>query len=489
MTPDEIRDARPVDLELRMEVLRDEMLPLDKHEKPTSAQVERLNALCDEFDACQRALKMHKLRAAASNPANRMSGSAPDSYEHDYGRVRGSDPWEAVRTAGPFGLGEGEVRSRALGAVEIANVSDAVRERATVLLENCDDVSLAEWVLPASDPAYRSAFRKIVRDPLHGHLEFDAQELAAFRAAKAWQRMSFRAMSEGTNAAGLFLVPFSLDPSIQLTNTGTLGDTVRDLCRVDVRATNVHHVITSAGVTAEWKAEASAAADASPNDITQPSITLHAADAYLQASFELLSDTAFEAEIGGLISDAKARLEAAAHINGTGSGQPTGVVTALAGVTASRVSATTNGALGTVDIFNLIGDLPARYHRQAAWLAHPNIGYKIRQLATGSGQQAGSFWVDLGPDNGSSLVGRSWNEASEMVSSLSAATASNDDLLIVADFKSLYRIVDHPGAQMIYEPLVKDASTGRPSGEAGWFVWWRSGGEVINSDAGRILRV
>jgi HK97 family phage major capsid protein len=487
MNSNDIRDAGPADLELRLAEISDELGRLKRHEKPTHAQMQRCDELADEYDACERALRIHRIRAVAANPANRHTGSAPDAFAQEYGRIRGRDPWSAVREAGPFGLSESDLRARALDAVSVANVSDTVRERATVLLEGTENTALAEWALPASDPRYGSAFRKLVRDPLHGHLELDPDERAAFRAARAWQREHFRAMNEGSNASGAFLIPFSLDPAINLTNTGTLGDTVRSLARVDVSATNVHHVITSAGVTAEWTAEAVEAADASPT-VSQPTIPLFKADAYLQASFELLSDTNFESDIGLLIADARDRLEASAHIQGNGTSQPRGIITALAATTASRLSASTNGAFGAVDVFNLIGNLPARYHRNAAWLAHPNIGYLIRQMAVGTGATTGTFWQDFAGDNPSTLVGRRWAECSEMTSSLSAATASNDDILVVADFRSFYRIVDHPGASMIYEPLVKGANR-RPTGEAGWYVWWRTGGDVVNSDAARLLRI
>lgn len=461
-------------------------------DEPPEGQIERADRLklraarlLVEFDEAQalRAERVDAVRDAAEKPGNRMSGSQPDSYAHDYGKVRGRDPWGAVREAGPFGLAPSDLRARALDAASIANVSDEVRERTTLLLEQAEDTALAEWVLPASDPHYRTAFRKILRDPYYAHMEFDPEEREAFRAAKDFQR----AMSEGSNGAGAFLVPYSLDPAIQITNVGTLGDTVRDLCRVDVRATNVHHVITSAGVTAEWTAENQEASDASPS-VLSPSIPLFPADAYLQASFEILQDTSFESDIGMLIADARAIHEASAHINGNGTTQPRGIVTALAATTASRVSSSTNGSFGAVDVFNLIGALPARYHRGAAWVAHPNMGYKIRQMATGTGQQAGTFWVDFEGENPSQLAGRRWAEASEMTASLSAATASTDNVLVVADFQRFYRIVDHPASVVIFEPLVK-GSNQRPIGAAGWYFRWRTGGDVVNSDAARLLQV
>jgi predicted phage gp36 major capsid-like protein len=41
---------------------------------------------------------------------------------------------------------------------------------------------------------------------------------------------------------------------------------------------------------------------------------------------------------------------------------------------------------------------------------------------------------------------------------------------------------------MVYEPLVKGAN-GRPTGEAGWFAYWRVGSDVVNADAFRLLNI
>jgi hypothetical protein len=47
--------------------------------------------------------------------------------------------------------------------------------------------------------------------------------------------------------------------------------------------------ITSAGATAEWKAELAEAADASPT-LAEPAITIHAGDAFVPYSFEVGMD-------------------------------------------------------------------------------------------------------------------------------------------------------------------------------------------------------
>jgi hypothetical protein len=36
---------------------------------------------------------------------------------------------------------------------------------------------------------------------------------------------------------------------------------------------------------------------------------------------------------------------------------------------------------------------------------------------------------------------------------------------------------------LIYEPLFKDQATGRPSGQAGWFSWSRTGSDLTTATA------
>lgn len=59
--------------------------------------------------------------------------------------------------------------------------------------------------------------------------------------------------------------------------------------------------------------------------------------------------------------------------------------------------------------------------------------------------------------------------------------------MLVGDL-SQYYIADRLGTVMIYEPLVK-GSNQRPTGQAGWFTYWRVGADVANADAFRVLNV
>jgi len=367
-------------------------------------------------------------------------------------------------------------RDRAMRAIEgwQKSIPAEYRESAERLIDNAPgserDRAVADHILRTGSPEYVSAFNKYLANP---------------NAVNTLPEAERAALNEGTTTQGGFMVPPFLDPSIILTNAG-VSNPFRQLATVKTIATQTWKGVTSAGVTAEWTAESAEMTDASPA-LTQPTITPVRADAYLQASFEMIEDTAIGSELAMLFADARDRLEGAAFATGTGSTQPYGIVTELQLVTASRVASNTNGALGAVDVFALDNNLPQRWRAKASWVANKSIWNSVRQLATGTGGNQFAFWADFGGGRPANLIGYPVYESSAMQSTISTATASNDDLVVLGDFSQFY-IVDRIGMSVAYNPLVLGANR-RPTGEVGWAAFWRVGSRTVNADAFRLLRL
>lgn len=417
---------------------------------------------------------------AAAATASRAAINAPNINRNRY-----SDPWDYQRSGS---VPSGDLRGRALAAVErSAGGTDENRQLATLVVEEStienDPAGLASrWAIGSSSPAYLSAFHKFARDPEGAHYDFDAAERAAFSEVRGLSR----AMGEGSVGAGGAMVPQSLDPAIILTNNG-MQESFRQVSTVKRIATQTWSGVTSAGVTAEWTAEAAEAADASPT-LAQPTITPVRGDAWLQASFEFTDDTSFTSEISALMADARANLEGTAFAVGTGSTQPKGIVTALQLVTASRVAGS-SGAAGAADfvladVYALDDALPARAQANASWMGAKPIYNKVRRFGEGTVGGA-TLWTDLGPGQPPSLLGHSAYVASGMDSTITSG--SNDDILVLGDFRHFY-IVDNVGSHIVYDPLVKGANR-RPTGEVGWFYFWRTGSDCVNPSQFRMLRI
>lgn len=443
-----------------------------------------------ELDAEFREAQTHEIRAGLDSgkyatEAGADLGSRGPTLTKSRGRV--SDPW--VRDVG--NLDPVELRDFAISALARCEertehpvpIDPAARERIGVAIERADGGDEAcEWSIIASDPNYATAFTSLLRDPATAHRSWSEAEVTAYRRAREFAQ---RSSMQETSTHGSELVPLMIDPMIRLVNVGSRND-IRSVATIYSTSTAVWNGVTSTGSDAEWVAELAETTNASPT-FTAPQITAYKADCYVEASLEMLQDTTLTNQLGLLFSDARLRLEDSAFSSGSGSGQPTGIITTLAATTASRVSAVTNASFGALDCFALAQQLPSRYQANASWLANPNMSLEIRKFALSSGNVSSAFWQDLGGGTPANLLGYPLNFATGMVSTLSTATASSDYALTIGDWTN-YIITDRVGSFMQTTPVVV-GSNRRPIGATGFVMWWRVGAKLINADAARVLVV
>jgi HK97 family phage major capsid protein len=377
-----------------------------------------------------------------------------------------------------------EMRARAKTAVEQVEsyLPDENREEVVRKLGVVNDPRgiIPNLIIRTGSDAYRRAFHKAMagRQDLWSHDEREAvASLEEFRAA-----MSL------TDSAGGFAVPFTLDPTLILTNAGT-SNPVRQLARLEPVTTDSWNGLSSAGVTAEWLAENTEAADASPT-FAQPTVPVHKAAAFVQGSIEISQDyQAIESDIAMAIADAKDRLEGTAFINGTGSGQPTGIITALDGG-ASEVTPATTEVFAVADVYATQQALPPRFRGQnPSWLAELSTINEIRQFATANNYHG--FLTDLSGDSPAVMLGKSLFESSDMdafADIVVSETDGNNHILLFGAFRN-YLIADRIGLSLEFIPHVFATGANRPSGTRGWFAYWRVGADSLVDDAFRVLHI
>ncbi|MFE2046638.1 phage major capsid protein [Streptomyces sp. NPDC059477] len=469
-----------------LDALRSELFELEEIEEPGEEQVTRARELLTEVDTAQEAYDEqleHERRVDAVRAAATVTGAQerPDGEGPQFLRSRGN-PYEELDRVRGANLAEretrGDLRSRALYAVELAaeQISGDQQERVERLVRGDRRGRIAQHLLLTGSDHYMRAFESLLENAGNPAL-LDEDEYASYRLAEAHRR----AMTL-TDAAGGFLVPFTLDPTIILTNAGS-ANPFRQVSTIKTITTDTWNGVSSAGVTAGWLAEADEVSDNSPG-FAQPSIKPEKASAWVQGSFEVLADSGFGTEVGPLLADAKDRLEAAAFATGDGTGKPKGAVTAVAAVPGSVVASATTDTYAVADVYAVEQALPPR-HRitgRPSWMAAKPIINKTRQFDSAGGS---SFWANLGMGQPEQLMGAPIYEASTMDGTINAG--QDNYALMLGDFRNYY-IVDRVGMTMVYEPLVKGAS-GRPTGEAGWFAYWRVGADIVNADAFRLLNV
>lgn len=467
------------------EILREQMLALqaevkliEEKEEPTEDEVSRSDACLDEFKVLEEKYRKALEREAKVDSVMRAALEKQNCEEGSIQRNRGPEimtkvePFETFEdlkrslwTGGAFD--EGDAISRANAAVDAAPkhiVNDAGRERMHELLEldNRHAPLIARHMLLTGSPDYHEQFREYVqsRGTYAGDLLRTAMSL--------------------TNANGGYLVPFTLDPTIILTNTGIAGP-IRSISTIKTIATATWEGVTSTGVSAEWVGEGVEATDASPT-LVQPTISPKRADAWVFGSYEVLADSGFANELARLLADAKVRLEEAAFATAnTGATRPRGVVAAVAAVTNSIVTSAATNAYAVGDVYNTSDALRPRDASQASWIANKKIFSLTRRFDTAGGS---SFWANLGMGIPQQLIGQPTYECSSMTSVVS--TGAN--VLLVGNFKEYY-IIDRIGMSVVYDPLVRSTGNGRPTGQAGWFAFWRVGADVVDPDAFRLLQL
>lgn len=393
------------------------------------------------------------------------------------------------------GAGFGEVpprvaedRDNAYRVIDEYRTNDVLSARAAdrldgVLRDRDPAGATARYLTAVGDPAYRTAFSKMLADPATGHLRFSPEEVDAVRAVGAVMAEE-RAMGVGTGSAGQFALPIQIDPSIILTGTGALNP-VRDVASVETVGSYVWRGVSSDGVTAAYTAEAAEAADNSPV-LVQPVLTPQRGNAFVSFSYEITMDwDAIQNELVRLMTDARNVLDATKFLLGSGTNEPSGILNigALNGLTTTqRVQTTTVATYAVGDPWLLKAAIPPRFLNSTTFAAAPGTwDTTYRFVAQGSTTEPRQF---SDGDRGGDFLGRPKIEWSTMATGATTGTK----LIIGGDFRTGFKIVDRIGGQAEFIQNLFGAS-GRPTGQRGLFYWWRCSSGVQAVNALRYLEV
>lgn len=415
----------------------------------------------------ERMKKLQLIAQAGEKAENREGGAGAAGGG---GLAIRTDPFSNLQAVRNMLVPRREMVSRALDAVELQNkrgwLAHAAAEEAT---RKAQHPAIARQMLLTGSEEYLEAFRHYLQNP-------NDRDHAS------------RALVLGTGSLG-YMLPFVLDPTIILSNAGS-ANPWRRMARVETTTSNTWNGVTSAGVNAAFLAEGTQGTDANPS-VGQLQITPRKAAAWVFGSFEAIDDSNFGEQLPTLFADARDRLEAAAFCTGNGTTEPQGVLTALgtASYSGSGFAAATGAPAQTL-VYNLLAALAPRWRNspKMGWAA--NIKY-LNQLRSIDQQGGNAWWANWTQGQPGNLMGYPIFEASAMTSSAAtAATASTGSAAVLAGDFSEYVIVDRVGASVIYEPMVMgSANATLPSGNSGWFLWWRVGAGVAVPTAFQYLQI
>lgn len=397
-----------------------------------------------------------------------------------------------------------EDRYAELEAIEARAAAAAARPSLTFIkpTEKADTGSIRSMNLTQLTDVVRRKAEERDIDPTHAASllkrhgsDLDWARNLAARSTDVYERAWFKVMSGnaaflneeervainvGTSTQGGLLVPTHLDPTVILTNTGSSNAIRRAARVVNLTVGNTWNGVSSAGVTASWDAELAEVSDDSPT-FTKPSISTYKAQAFVQASLEALEDIAsLGADVLNMFADARDRLEGAAHCTGSGSGQPTGIFTAITG--SQSVTSTTAAVVGLVDLLALKRKPGIRFRNNGTFVMNAVYGDAIRQLGTALGA---SYTVDASDPNTERLLGRPVIETDDAPTT--QTTTAKDPEIIFGDF-SQYVLVDKPGSMSVqYIPVLFNTGNNLPDGRIGWYATWRHGADSVADEAFAVL--
>lgn len=476
----------------RLDAVKAELLPLATAAELDSDQVSRYETLSAEFDSLEAEVKrtaafdarrtadierIQRLQAAPAREAE-VFDRDPLGDAGDVQRVSTlRNPWDidAIRRADSVE----ELFSRAQSAIEqTPGSNDARRQALTRMLEQNGDERMSRLVLATTSPAYKTAFGKIARASGDlGRANLNADE----RKALEYTESIKRAVSMTTDNAGGYLVPTDIEAAVTLSATGT-DNPIYSLARRVQTTSDTYRVVTSPNAAWSWDGENTEVSDDTPT-FANVDIPLYLAQGFVPFSYASQGSIS---GVTGIVSDVLMGgwndLVGAALTTGSGSSQPTGIITALTG-TASEINAA-GEALALADLYSLWDALPARHRRNATWMANIVLINDARQLSDAAGFNLLVNMLDGAPGR---LFGAPLVENSDMDGAINAAATANNYSFLVGNFQH-YVVAEGVGTTTRFIPDVF-GTTGRPIGASGIYMSAHFGADSVLDSAFRMLDI
>jgi len=371
---------------------------------------------------------------------------------------------------------EDEKRTR-FGSLRTNEEREAARNRVEELLdvEPQNSAPMSRHMLVTGSEVYRRAFGKYIT----GQPFLTQDEGRALEASRALSL---------TGSAGGFAVPFVLDPTVIPTSNLAVNP-FRAISSIENITVDEWRGVSSAGITASYAAEATATSDNAPT-LAQPTISTEKAQAFIPFSIEIGMDwDGLQAAMGRLLADAKDELEATKFALGSGTNEPTGIITAATGV----VTASGTSTFALADLDSLEAALGPRFRPRASIVMNRSIAQRIRHFDTSGAAglwnqslQLASGLPNNVPTSGSygiSVLGYPAYESSAMTTSIATGAL----YAVLGDF-NYFKIIDRIGLSVETIPHLFDVTNNRPTGQRGLYAYWRNSSGVTSTNAFRVLK-
>lgn len=250
---------------------------------------------------------------------------------------------------------------------------------------------------------------------------------------------------------------------------------IRQLAGVTSTGTNkVYWPVLATDPTSAWVTEVAARTPSEPT-FNQVAIDVFEHGAIIPISRQLLEDSIVD--MSGLLAEriavAFAKTESTAFLTGSGSGEPSGILDALADIAGDSDSADVLD-----DIVDAFYALPSEYAARGSWLMNRQTMAKIRKAADLAANK-GPIWSDsLQAGTPPRLLGAPVYEAPGLDAHGAVTSGAAGASVLFGDFASAFRIVDRVGLD-----ILRDDYTGAANGIVRFHARARVGSGVVLPEA------
>lgn len=312
--------------------------------------------------------------------------------------------------------------------------------------------------------AYSKAFRNYLRKGMEGGLE----------------ELQTKALSVGSDPDGGYLVTPQMSSKIVQSIFET--SPIRQLAAVENISSDALELIDDHDqAVAGWTSETGTIIETSTPTLAKRNIQTHELYAQPKATQKLVDDSAIDIEswLANKISDIFSRKENTAFINGTGVGQPRGILTYLPGTSWGQIEQINSGSSSAVTadaLVVLFYTLKDAYSKRASFLMNRTVVQSVRLLKQATTNQY--LWQPgLAAGVPDTLMGVPVYMAADMPNA-----AANSLSIAVGDFGAAYQIVDRRGISILRDPF-----TEKPFVK--FYATKRVGGDVVNFEAIKLMKL
>jgi len=453
-----MKELSTAELKEKAQNLRSEIDGLANLEKISPTQDDRLSRQLKTFQAVQAEIEVRRETLKSSITDRSPGFDSPTFWKQ-------TSENEILRSEVQSSSEKADMARRAVDLVEKKGGRELRTDLPAVF---ASDSIFADTFRAASDPAYLSAFARIIcQGSSEALLKLNDEERAAVARVS---RMSSRDMSLDNSG---FIPPSFVDPTIMINGTGT-SSSLRSVAKVVATTSENWRGVVSQGSAAQWTPELTEVGDNSPT-LREISIPTHKATTFIgPVSFEILQDwNGMVDAMRGLLESARADLENEAWVNGSGTNQPFGLLTRLEALTDYHIGTSTQGEIGQVDIYSVAAAVPPRMRPSSSFVASLSVIDQVRQTQTDS---VGSYLQQMGDGYGFTILGKRVVESAEFPEFVGGTNEAT--FLAVGDFSN-YIIADRVNsARVSLVPHLFGTTNNRPIGASGIFFSFRSGGDL-----------